>query len=60
MYKYIFLRKIKINNVKYSKKSKKHFKYTANIETNIKNINSNKNYVKKTIVLLKDAINKIY
>ena len=53
-------RKIKINNVKYNKKSKKKFNYIANIETNIKNINLNENYIKKTIALLKNVVNKVY
>ncbi len=50
----------KINNVKYNKKSKKHFNYTANIKTNTKNINLNKDYAEKTIALLKNAVNKIF
>ena len=52
-------RKTKINNVKYNKKSKKHLDYTANIKTNIKNINLNKNYVEKIVALLKNTVSKI-
>ena len=50
----------KINNIKYNKKLKKHFNYTANIEINTENIDSNKNYIEKTVALLKDAVNKIF
>ena len=53
-------RNIKIINDKYNKKLKKYYKYITNIEINIKNINSNENYVKKTVVLFKNAINKIF
>ena len=53
-------RKTKINNVKYNKKSKKHFEYTANIETNIENINLNKDYAEKIIVLLKNVVSKVF
>ena len=38
--------KTKINNIKYNKKFKKRLKYIANVKSNIKNINLNKNYVK--------------
>ena len=53
-------RDTKIVNVKYSKKSKKYREYTANIKTNTKNINSKKDYVEKTVALLKDAVSKIF
>ena len=53
-------RNIKIINDKYNKKLKKHRKYVTNVKTNIKNINSNKNYVKKTVVLFKNVVNKIF
>ena len=50
----------KINNIKYNKKSKEYFNYTANIKTDIKNIDSNKNYAEKTVALLKNVVNKIF
>ena len=53
-------RKTKINNVKYNKKLKKHLNYIANVKTNIKNIDLNKDYVEKTVALLKDVINRIF
>ena len=52
--------KTKINNVKYSKKLKKYFDYTVNVKTDTENIDLNKDYAKKTVVLLKDAVNKIF
>ena len=53
-------RETRINNVEYSKKLKKHLNYTANVKTNIENINLNKNYAKKTIALFKDVVSKIF
>ena len=53
-------RDTKIVDVKYSKKSKKHREYTANAETNTKNIDSKKDYAKKTVALLKDVVSKIF
>ena len=52
--------KTKISNVKYSSKLKKHLIYTANIETNIENIDLSKYYVKKTIVLSKNVVSEIF
>ena len=52
-------RDTKIVDVKYSKKSKKHREYTANAETDTKNINSKKDYAEETVALSKDAVSKI-
>ena len=51
---------IKIINDKYNKRLKKHRKYITNVKINIKNINSNENYVKKIIALFKNVVNKIF
>ena len=45
--------KTNINNIKYNKKSKKHFDYTVNIETNTEDINLNKNNAKKDYCFVK-------
>ena len=47
----VMKRNIKIINDKYNKKLKKHRKYITNVKINIKNINLNENYVKKTVAL---------
>ena len=49
---------IKIINDKYNKRLKNHRKYTTNVKINIKYINSNENYVKKTVALLKTQLIK--
>ncbi len=52
-------RDVKISDVKYSKRLKKHREYTANVEINTENINFNEDYAEKTVALLKNVISKI-
>ncbi len=49
----------KISDVKYSKRLKKHRKYTANVKINTENIDFDEDYAEETIALLKNVVSKI-
>ena len=51
---------MKIINDKYNKRLKKHREYITNVKINIKNVNLNENYVKETVILFKNVVNKIF
>ncbi len=53
-------RDVKISDVKYSKRLKKHREYTANVKINTENIDFDEDYAKKTVALLKNVVSKIF
>ncbi len=53
-------RDVKISDVKYSKRLKKHREYTANVKTDTENIDFDEDYAKKTVALLKNVVSKIF